>query len=425
MDLKAIAEAYQDVYEKKLDPVGKEDGDVNNDGKKDSTDSYLMNRRNAIEKAMKDKGKTMKKKDDKKSKMEEVEQVDEVVGALVGGALGAAAGKTAIAKGLTTAAATKAAAIPGIGGAVSKALGSKIAPQVIGTAVGAGAGEALDPLKKTKDKDVVKAAAGGAVAPVVGKAVGGMMKNSYEPEGSVVEHHQKDADGKVIEHDDTTPSSVEEKNDNYVEAYLDELKKTTMGSYISKASSQLMKTSKEAGETSPLESGGAIRADKMKKALKRRDGIKTAAKKMAKEETVLEQLAENGREIDAFEAVISYLIDEGFAKSWEEAQDIMVTLKPELVEEVYQSQLKKLEEGAGEAVGAAVGGPVGAGIVGGVTGKGRRVKKAAGAAGGAMLGKAIGKTVGAAIPVPIPGKETVLGQMGQAAGAYVGAKVGG
>ena len=49
-----------------LDPVGKEDGDVNNDGKKDSTDSYLMNRRKAIGKAM---GKKMKK--------EEVEVVDE------------------------------------------------------------------------------------------------------------------------------------------------------------------------------------------------------------------------------------------------------------------------------------------------------------------------------------------------------------
>ena len=36
-----------------LDPVGKEDGDVNNDGKKDSTDSYLMKRRKAIAKAMK------------------------------------------------------------------------------------------------------------------------------------------------------------------------------------------------------------------------------------------------------------------------------------------------------------------------------------------------------------------------------------
>ena len=35
-----------------LDPVGKEDGDVNNDGKKDSTDSYLMKRRKAIGKAM-------------------------------------------------------------------------------------------------------------------------------------------------------------------------------------------------------------------------------------------------------------------------------------------------------------------------------------------------------------------------------------
>ena len=150
MDLKLFAEAYQSVQEKKLDPVGKEDGDVDNDGDKDSSDSYLMKRRKAIAKAM---------------KKEEVEK----------------------------------------------------------------------------------------------------------EETAVAEHHQKDADGKVIEHEDTTPSSVEEK-------------------------------------------------------------------------TVLEQLAENGREIDAFEAVISYLIDEGFAESWEEAQDIMTTLKPELVEEVYQNQLKKLSK---------------------------------------------------------------------------------
>ena len=37
---------------KKLDPVGQEDGDINNDGKKDSTDSYLMNRRKAVSKAI-------------------------------------------------------------------------------------------------------------------------------------------------------------------------------------------------------------------------------------------------------------------------------------------------------------------------------------------------------------------------------------
>jgi hypothetical protein len=38
------------MSEAKLDSVGKEDGDVNNDRKKDSTDSYLMNRRKAISK---------------------------------------------------------------------------------------------------------------------------------------------------------------------------------------------------------------------------------------------------------------------------------------------------------------------------------------------------------------------------------------
>ena len=42
----------KDVKEAKLDPVGKEDGDVNNDGKKDKTDDYLMNRRKAVGKAI-------------------------------------------------------------------------------------------------------------------------------------------------------------------------------------------------------------------------------------------------------------------------------------------------------------------------------------------------------------------------------------
>jgi hypothetical protein len=36
-----------------LDPVGKEDGDIDNDGDEDDTDEYLLNRRKAIAKAMK------------------------------------------------------------------------------------------------------------------------------------------------------------------------------------------------------------------------------------------------------------------------------------------------------------------------------------------------------------------------------------
>jgi len=39
-----------------LDPVGKEDGDIDNDGDKDSSDKYLQARRDAIGKAMKKEG---------------------------------------------------------------------------------------------------------------------------------------------------------------------------------------------------------------------------------------------------------------------------------------------------------------------------------------------------------------------------------
>ena len=54
-------ECYEESVEEKLDPVGKEDGDINNDGKKDGTDKYLMKRRKAIGAAL-DKAKKIKKK---------------------------------------------------------------------------------------------------------------------------------------------------------------------------------------------------------------------------------------------------------------------------------------------------------------------------------------------------------------------------
>ena len=58
-----------------LDPVGKEDGDVNNDGKKDSTDSYLMKRRKAIGKAIK--GKMRKEETDADKYIEAVAKAKE------------------------------------------------------------------------------------------------------------------------------------------------------------------------------------------------------------------------------------------------------------------------------------------------------------------------------------------------------------
>ena len=50
------ASSYKSIYEK-MDPVGQEDGDIDNDGDEDSSDKYLAKRRKAIGKAMGKKGK--------------------------------------------------------------------------------------------------------------------------------------------------------------------------------------------------------------------------------------------------------------------------------------------------------------------------------------------------------------------------------
>ena len=52
--IKKLTEAFSEVNEKKkMDPVGQEDGDIDNDGDKDSSDEYLAKRRKAIAKAIK------------------------------------------------------------------------------------------------------------------------------------------------------------------------------------------------------------------------------------------------------------------------------------------------------------------------------------------------------------------------------------
>ena len=58
-DIRNMALALQAVEEaskKKMDPVGREDGDIDNDGDKDKSDSYLHNRRKSISAAVKGKG---------------------------------------------------------------------------------------------------------------------------------------------------------------------------------------------------------------------------------------------------------------------------------------------------------------------------------------------------------------------------------
>ena len=52
----------EEEVDEAMDPVGKEDGDIDNDGDKDSSDKYLLKRRKAIGKAMKKEGMHKKSK---------------------------------------------------------------------------------------------------------------------------------------------------------------------------------------------------------------------------------------------------------------------------------------------------------------------------------------------------------------------------
>ena len=80
----SVAAAYESMYqvaeevkmdevnsveEKKMDPVGKADADIDNDGDVDKSDEYLHNRRKAIKKAMKKDEKVKKEDTDIRSKL--------------------------------------------------------------------------------------------------------------------------------------------------------------------------------------------------------------------------------------------------------------------------------------------------------------------------------------------------------------------
>lgn len=68
----SLLDAVNSVMEKKkMDPVGKADADIDNDGDVDKSDKYLHNRRKAIKKAMKKDGKTSQDDIDTEPKMDD------------------------------------------------------------------------------------------------------------------------------------------------------------------------------------------------------------------------------------------------------------------------------------------------------------------------------------------------------------------
>lgn len=65
-----------ELDEKKLDPVGKEDDDVDNDGDTDSSDKYLKNRRKKVSKSIKQDDEA---EDDGKAEISKIESVKESI----------------------------------------------------------------------------------------------------------------------------------------------------------------------------------------------------------------------------------------------------------------------------------------------------------------------------------------------------------
>jgi hypothetical protein len=142
-----------------LDPVGKEDGDVDNDGDKDSSDSYLMKRRKAIGKAMAKEEFIADAVEDEDSKKK----------------LDIMKGKKNKIKILTKSKT----------GTYDEAVVSRFR-------------SILSEEDKVEDKKKEEK----EVDPRGMKTAISLYKNKLRAMGMKMEHHQKDADGKVIEHDE-------------------------------------------------------------------------------------------------------------------------------------------------------------------------------------------------------------------------------
>ena len=241
-----------------LDPVGKEDSDIDNDGDVDKSDSYLRNRRKAIAKAMRKEefiADAVEEEDGKKKKLDVMKgknnikvltkskngTYDEAVVSRFRSVLAEEdkvedkkkEKEEADPRGMKTTISLYKNKLRAMGmkmehhqkdkdgntiphegeeinevigqlagGLVGSAMGKGIAGKAIGGAIGAGAGEILDPFKKGKDKNPVAAALGGASTGaiqggVIGKAGEALSKKFPETTSKINKNIVKPIKDKV------------------------------------------------------------------------------------------------------------------------------------------------------------------------------------------------------------------------------------
>ena len=162
------------------------------------------------------------------------------------------------------------------------------------------------PAKKNNKVDTVTRKAINTSARDLGIQGPNTIKSSHEPEGEMVDEMkaprmQKGAmayDGPNKERSEAADRVLaktkkkmkkEESDYNYVNSYLSELSKKTMGSYIAKGSKDLADRRFDQGDSEKRKYEPDEADEKEDKKLdKREQGIARAAKKMAKEETINE-----------------------------------------------------------------------------------------------------------------------------------------
>ena len=240
-----------------------------------------------------------------------------------------------------------------------------------------------------------------------------------------VEHHQKDADGKVIEHEDTTPSSVEDINEEEKKYKVRVTDKKTGNSYVRMASRSKiseLRSNPNVSSVEMTEYGAPTKSEKYKGSstakvksgldpVGKEDGdVNNDGKKDGTDKYLMKRRKAIGKAMSTRKEEYSWR--DGFADLIEKKHNEEKKITGEGVNnkkliKVFPDDVKeeKLDEGMPEALGGALGGPIGAGAVGAVRGpKGRKKKKAVAAGAGAAAGGALGGPAGAALGGYIGGK---------------------
>ena len=125
---------------------------------------------------------------------------------------------------------------------------------------------------------------------------------------------------------------VKSKVKDTAKAAADDAKET------GKAAAKLGKDAAGAAKDTAKGVVGAVKdaASAAKSKVKR--GIRTGALKLAR------AMKEEGGELDSFDTVITYLIDEELASTFEEANALMTKLSAETISEIHESQIKYITE---------------------------------------------------------------------------------